>query len=286
MTRNRRKQPFWTAGKIQSCFVGLVMILFIFHNTNFATPLKNNDDKDTIRHSTTTLGESTSLSSSSSSSLNSESPPTPLTGALAKIQEKMDKKAGGRGEPSLEPDSTPEYTSLAIHNNFLKKECASVDLLVEQGTITASEALSRYDSLLYELPENAEVETPPTVAEPNDCKHIFLDFGANRGDSITHLADASRASCNDRSPPHKYDVVEMKLVEREKKRNGQFRDGLENQLRGIMESEGGLSSNQFCAYGYEGNPHFNTQLRDVETFLNSEEVSERNANTANTASEP
>jgi len=174
---------------------------------------------------------------------------------------------------SSQTTSTTTTTTMSLNawNEDLTKKCAAVDTEVSTGALTADEALTKKKALLHPPP------SPPLTLTQTKCKHVYLDFGANRGDSVSHFADASRHGCGDEKTvtPLTTEVIlgdavntGVGLVERVR-RGGSWLDGLERNLRKMLDDHN-LKSDSFCAHAYEGNPHFNEQLVAVEKFLLSE----------------
>ena len=165
----------------------------------------------------------------------------------------------------------PPRLSLEEYRSSMTSKCSTALSSLSSTLALASEIPGVIlDPLMSLGPEELRPEESPPEG---GCNYLYLDFGANRGDSVARMSDAGRIGCTNGQgkvivPPPRLDPEKIKLVERERRNNNWF-DGLESRLRGILESSN-LSSDQFCVRAYEGNPHFNEQLDNMSVYLNNE----------------
>ena len=106
----------------------------------------------------------------------------------------------------------------------------------------------------------------------NDCQHVFLDLGTNRGDSIAYAVDASVDVCSplilqadpslisqyrtNKSFPHPhFHVMDMTFHTKGYRAFG---------LLGTLQRLLGGQWDETCVYGMEGNPYFTQQLQRLE----------------------
>jgi hypothetical protein len=107
-----------------------------------------------------------------------------------------------------------------------------------------------------------------------ECRHVFLDFGANVGDSSAHLINSGMVSCDRKSDlqtettPYDFKVA-THTFEFVASRNAmvvQLAKLLEERAK---DSNGSaqLGPEDYCYYGIEGNPTFTSRLQGIEDFV-------------------
>jgi Methyltransferase FkbM domain len=107
------------------------------------------------------------------------------------------------------------------------------------------------------------------------CRNVFLDFGANVGDSSSHLINSGMVSCDRRSDlqtetmPYDFKVA-THTFEFPSRRNamvGELAKLLEDRTEDANGSAQQLGPEDYCYYGIEGNPTFTKRLQDIEDVV-------------------
>jgi Methyltransferase FkbM domain len=130
------------------------------------------------------------------------------------------------------------------------------------------------------VPERSHDHKSPDVVKR--CQRVFMDFGANIGDTSSHLIDTGLIGCerNDIgkdaiTPTTHFDVTDTKKIQ-----NIAGRNKLTKNIAALLEVQNGIlnkSSNaldslgpeDYCYYGIEGNPVFTKRLQDIEDYVMS-----------------
>lgn len=101
------------------------------------------------------------------------------------------------------------------------------------------------------------------VASP--CPFIFVDLGANVGDSLGKFIDAGvTTECGDAMYPG-YSTQEGKMINKEKKSSNRLTEWARQVLHDASRQVGKtLSPEHYCYFGLEGNPRFTKQLQALE----------------------
>jgi hypothetical protein len=135
-----------------------------------------------------------------------------------------------------------------------------------------------------ELPDPATLSSQSRHNRPQYryCKNVFIDLGTNRGDSIGYAVDAVLDVCSptwvqadpsskrsyrvNKTFPHPHlNVDELKVYGKGYKSFGLL--GLLQ--RHILLSGGGLSAEDMCVYGMEGNPFFTEKLQKLQNYVDA-----------------
>jgi Methyltransferase FkbM domain len=122
--------------------------------------------------------------------------------------------------------------------------------------------------------QSTRKRTVATVGQVQPCEYAFFDFGANIGDSLGKFIDAGIPSCaGDNGAPTRslhYDIATGTLAA-----VGAGTDPINNRnkltawadkmIHGASRQLGRrLEPEDYCYYGFEGNPVFTEQLRNLE----------------------
>mmetsp|Transcript_17091 Transcript_17091/g.36867 ORF Transcript_17091/g.36867 Transcript_17091/m.36867 type:complete len:410 (-) Transcript_17091:135-1364(-) len=109
------------------------------------------------------------------------------------------------------------------------------------------------------IPTKADVVTQHSPRpDVRKCKNVILDFGANVGDTATHVIDAGIPNC---AGELHMDLHEQSLAPGKWNRVTKF-------LKSMMDATK-HASEDYCYYGVEGNPVFTERLRGIEDYIHS-----------------
>lgn len=95
----------------------------------------------------------------------------------------------------------------------------------------------------------------------NRCKNVFMDLGANIGDSVGKFLEADLLGCQKNGKGVRYNVETREFY------SGSF-NRISTSFNEVMMDNKKRPSD-FCIYGVEGNPHHTPQLRSVEGHIMS-----------------
>lgn len=93
------------------------------------------------------------------------------------------------------------------------------------------------------------------------CKNVFIDFGANIGDSVGKFIDSDLLDCTQNGQGARYDVEKLEFI-----------SGKYNRISTSFKQaakETGTRPHEFCIYGVEGNPVFTDRLKKMEDHIMS-----------------
>jgi Methyltransferase FkbM domain len=149
------------------------------------------------------------------------------------------------------------------------------DLCTNAKSAEDVKAVERKQMTGFLLPLPAETKTRPRDdSSVKGCRNVFIDFGANIGDSSGHLLNSGMVSCDRTSDlktgtsPYLFSVV---------KHNFEFASNpnamvvalerlLEERSKHSKDSAH-LGPEDYCYYGIEGNPTFTKRLQGIEDFV-------------------
>jgi hypothetical protein len=177
--------------------------------------------------------------------------------------------------------SDPDLDSMRAWKRRLESACreaiagANGGVFSEQH-IAQKEALEATALSSVYAPDTFTLSSSTSQPPYRYCKHVFVDLGTNRGDSIGYAVDASLDVCSpllvqadpslksvyrsNATFPHPHlDVNELKLYGKGFTAFG---------LMGLLQRFSGGNMEEMCVYGMEGNPFFTESLKKLENFVN------------------
>jgi hypothetical protein len=182
-----------------------------------------------------------------------------------------------QGSSSLDPNT------LAMRNwrRQLESACQSfldgMDGNITESHLETKERLEAEALKLIDIPDNSSVPASSHRPPYRFCKHVFVDLGTNRGDSIGYAVDAALDVCSPlflqkdptitkayrispKFPHFHFDVNDLRVYGK-----GYPAFSLLYLLQKYFRPTGGMANT--CVYGMEGNPYFTKHLRQLEDFI-------------------
>jgi hypothetical protein len=171
--------------------------------------------------------------------------------------------------------------SMSKWRNQLRSACEMFVHTI-QGNITEAHLQQKEEieaSALKRLhvPDPDALHHVPKLQPYKFCKHVLIDLGTNRGDTIAAAVDAALDVCSpifleadrtikkayrmSRNFPHPhFDAVDLRLHAK-----GFKAFGLATRLQKFF----GVTMDEICVYGMEGNPHFTGHLQKLEAIVSA-----------------
>lgn len=140
------------------------------------------------------------------------------------------------------------------------------DLCSAAKTASDVEAIASIQISGFAFP-TSRVPQPHTNDAVKLCRDVIVDFGANIGDTLSHMVDVGMISCERIDLEARTDAshfnIETKRFELIKRRNLLTRN-----LEKIVQIQDPLTGPEdYCYYGVEGNPHFTERLHNIEDLV-------------------
>jgi Methyltransferase FkbM domain len=147
------------------------------------------------------------------------------------------------------------------------------DLCTNAKSVADVKAVDRKQMTGFLLPQESTT-LPLGDSSIKACRNVFIDFGANIGDTCGHLINSGMISCdrksdlNTETSPYLFSVV---------KHNFEFatnRNAMVVAIERLLEERSKhskdsaqLGPEDYCYYGIEGNPTFTKRLQGIEDFV-------------------
>jgi hypothetical protein len=145
------------------------------------------------------------------------------------------------------------------------------DLCTKAKSIEDVKAIEQKQMAAFLLPTEPK-PLPRDDSSVKLCRNVFLDFGANVGDSSSHLINSGMVSCDRRSDlqtetmPYDFKVAThtFEFASRRNAMVGELVKLLEERTKDANGSAQQLGPEDYCYYGIEGNPTFTKRLQGIE----------------------
>jgi hypothetical protein len=145
------------------------------------------------------------------------------------------------------------------------------DLCTKAKSIEDVKAIEQKQMAAFLLPTEPK-PLPRDDSSVKLCRNVFLDFGANVGDSSSHLINSGMVSCDRKSDlqtetmPYDFKVAThtFEFASRRNAMVGELVKLLEERTKDANGSAQQLGPEDYCYYGIEGNPTFTKRLQGIE----------------------
>jgi len=126
--------------------------------------------------------------------------------------------------------------------------------------LSADAVVDRIQKEMFTTLPTTAVTVPIHTPRPDvrKCKNVILDFGANVGDTLTHVIDAGIPKCAGELHMNLHDRI--------------LAPGKWNRVTKFLKKMMDATKNKpedYCYYGIEGNPVFTDRLRGIEDYIHS-----------------